>query len=29
MADIHRQTRGSNGNLESVFLELTREGENR
>jgi ABC-2 type transport system ATP-binding protein len=29
MADIHRQARGSNGNLESVFLELTREGENR
>jgi ABC-2 type transport system ATP-binding protein len=29
MADIHRQARGSNGNLESVFLDLTREGENR
>jgi ABC-2 type transport system ATP-binding protein len=27
MADIHRQASGSNGNLESVFLELTREGE--
>jgi len=29
MAEIHRQASGSNGNLESVFLELTREGENR
>jgi ABC-2 type transport system ATP-binding protein len=31
MAELHRQARGSNGNLESVFLELTRdaEGENR
>ena len=29
MAEIHRQARGCNGNLESVFLELTREGENR
>ena len=27
MAEIHRQTSGSNGNLESVFLELTREAE--
>ena len=27
MAEIHGQTRGSNGNLESVFLELTREAE--
>lgn len=27
MADIHRQARGSNGNLESVFLDLTREAE--
>ena len=25
MAEIHRQARGNNGNLESVFLELTRE----
>jgi ABC-2 type transport system ATP-binding protein len=29
MAEIHRQASGRNGNLESVFLELTREGENR
>ena len=27
MAEIHRQTRSSNGNLESVFLELTHEAE--
>ncbi|HEX6768386.1 MAG TPA: ABC transporter ATP-binding protein [Candidatus Binatia bacterium] len=27
MAEIHRQARGSNGNLESVFLELTHEAE--
>ncbi len=27
MADIRRQTSGNNGNLESVFLELTREAE--
>lgn len=29
MADIHRQASGSNGNLESVFLELTRDGDGR
>jgi ABC-2 type transport system ATP-binding protein len=27
MAEIHRQARSSNGNLESVFLELTHEAE--
>jgi len=27
MAEIHRQARGSNGNLESVFLELTHDAE--
>jgi ABC-2 type transport system ATP-binding protein len=29
MAELHRQVSGSNGNLESVFLELTRDGDNR
>jgi ABC-2 type transport system ATP-binding protein len=29
MAELHRQASGSNGNLESVFLELTRDGDNR
>ena len=29
MAEMHRQASGSNGNLESVFLELTRDGDNR
>ena len=29
MAEIHRQASSNNGNLESVFLELTRESENR
>ena len=28
-AELHRQASGSNGNLESVFLELTRDGDNR
>ncbi|MBM4297491.1 MAG: ABC transporter ATP-binding protein [Deltaproteobacteria bacterium] len=29
MAEIHRQASGANGNLESVFLELTRDGDDR
>jgi hypothetical protein len=27
MAELHRQAAGNHGNLESVFLELTREQE--